>query len=160
MLVVWTDGADQKHWAWVPSGNIRRVTDSEWDIEEYRRCPKAPWHQWGQCLPSLASRRPSSKRLAQPRLRPRWPTQRPGGGVERQGTAAHRPTAGRQHCEDQTRGTRRPRRPARDDQALAHGLPIVEGNRSPHSHRRNSGESGREQHLNQTPETQGQMVRQ
>jgi hypothetical protein len=23
---------------WIAAGNVRRVTDSEWDVEEYRRC--------------------------------------------------------------------------------------------------------------------------
>jgi transposase len=60
----------------------------------------------------------------------------------------------------QTRGTRRTSRPARNDHALAHGLPLVDGNRSPHSHRRNNSESGSEQHRHQTPETNRTRIRQ
>jgi hypothetical protein len=40
ILVSWVDDEWHHHWAWVPAGNVRRVTDSEWDIEEYRRCPE------------------------------------------------------------------------------------------------------------------------
>src|SRR2546423_877238 len=40
VLASWLDDAWHRHWAWVPAGNVRRVTDSEWDIEEYRRCPE------------------------------------------------------------------------------------------------------------------------
>ena len=29
----WTDDPDHRHWAWIPAGNVRRVNDSEWDIE-------------------------------------------------------------------------------------------------------------------------------
>ncbi|MFF2029518.1 hypothetical protein [Arthrobacter sp. NPDC058192] len=51
ILVAWGDDADHKHWAWVPAGNVRRVTDSEWDIEEYRRCPeKLRAIRWGNRL--------------------------------------------------------------------------------------------------------------
>ena len=48
VLVSWDDDADHNDWAWVPAGNVRRVTDSEWDIEEYRRCPeKLRAIRWG-----------------------------------------------------------------------------------------------------------------
>jgi hypothetical protein len=40
ILVSWQDHEYHAHWAWIPAGNVRRVTDSEWDIEEYRRCPE------------------------------------------------------------------------------------------------------------------------
>jgi hypothetical protein len=40
VLVAWQDDDWHPHWAWIPAGNVRRVTDSEWDIEEYRRCPE------------------------------------------------------------------------------------------------------------------------
>ncbi|MET4094549.1 hypothetical protein [Arthrobacter sp. UYCu712] len=40
ILVSWQDDDYRPHWAWIPAGNVRRVTDSEWDIEEYRRCPE------------------------------------------------------------------------------------------------------------------------
>lgn len=39
VLVSWQDDGHHPHWAWIPAGNVRRVTDSEWDIEEYWRCP-------------------------------------------------------------------------------------------------------------------------
>jgi hypothetical protein len=54
VLVAWADDAGHKHWAWVPAGNIRRVTDSEWDIEEYRRSPeKLRPIRWGNRLPGF-----------------------------------------------------------------------------------------------------------
>jgi hypothetical protein len=34
------DDTDHPHSTWAPAGNVRKVTDSEWDIEEYRRCPE------------------------------------------------------------------------------------------------------------------------
>jgi len=54
ILVGWADEARHGHWAWIPAGNVERVTDSDWDIEEYRRCPE---HlraiQWGNRLPGF-----------------------------------------------------------------------------------------------------------
>jgi len=38
ILVGWADDGRHAHWAWLPAGNVERVTDSDWDIEEYRRC--------------------------------------------------------------------------------------------------------------------------
>lgn len=46
ILVRWADDGDHGHWAWIPAGNVERVNDSEWDIEEYRRCPV----RWGNRL--------------------------------------------------------------------------------------------------------------
>jgi hypothetical protein len=52
--VSWVDDEWHHHWAWIPAGNVRRVTDSEWDIEEYRRCPeKLRWIRWGNRLPGF-----------------------------------------------------------------------------------------------------------
>jgi hypothetical protein len=54
VMVAWDDDDDHAHWAWVPAGNVRRVTDSEWDIEEYHRCPeKLRAIQWGNRLPGF-----------------------------------------------------------------------------------------------------------
>ncbi|SDL61376.1 hypothetical protein SAMN04487916_111101 [Arthrobacter sp. ov407] len=54
VLVSWADDGDQAHWAWIPCRNVRRVTDSEWDIEEYRRCPKnLRGIRWGDRLPGF-----------------------------------------------------------------------------------------------------------
>jgi hypothetical protein len=54
VLVAWSDDGDHKHWAWVPAGDVRCVTDSEWDIEEYRRCPeKLRAIRWGNQLPGF-----------------------------------------------------------------------------------------------------------
>jgi hypothetical protein len=54
ILVSWHDDDDHSHWAWVPAGNIRRVTDSEWDIEDYRRCPEnLRGIQWGTRFPGF-----------------------------------------------------------------------------------------------------------
>lgn len=52
--VTWKDDTDHPHNAWVPSGNVRKVTDSEWYIEEYRRCPEHLRHiRWGSRLPGF-----------------------------------------------------------------------------------------------------------
>ena len=54
IAVSWTDDADHKHWAWIPTGSVHRVTDSEWDIEEYRRCPeKLRAIRWNSRLPGF-----------------------------------------------------------------------------------------------------------
>lgn len=54
ILVSWADDDLNVHWAWVPAGNVRRVTDSEWDIEEYRHCPEGLRRvQWGNRLPGF-----------------------------------------------------------------------------------------------------------
>lgn len=54
ILVAWQDDDHHPHWAWVPAGNVRRVTDSEWDIEEYHRCPvKLRGVRWGDRLPGF-----------------------------------------------------------------------------------------------------------
>lgn len=42
------------YWAWIPADNVRQLTNSEWDIIEYHRCP--PWRRgirWGTRLPGL-----------------------------------------------------------------------------------------------------------
>ncbi|WP_400158532.1 hypothetical protein [Arthrobacter sp. BPSS-3] len=54
VLVRWADDGRHSHWAWIPAGNVERVTDSEWDIEEYRRCPeKFRAIRWGDRLPGF-----------------------------------------------------------------------------------------------------------
>jgi hypothetical protein len=54
ILVSWADDEDHAHWSWIPAGNVRRVTDSEWDIEEYRRCPEnLRGIRWGDRLPGF-----------------------------------------------------------------------------------------------------------
>lgn len=54
IAVAWTDADDHTHWAWVPTNNVRRVTDSEWDIWEYRRCPEhLRGIRWGDRLPGM-----------------------------------------------------------------------------------------------------------
>lgn len=59
ILVSWADDGDHKHWSWIPAGNVRRVTDSEWDIEDYRRCPeKLRGIRWGNRLPEFLPQRP------------------------------------------------------------------------------------------------------
>jgi hypothetical protein len=56
ILVAWQDDDKRPHWAWIPAGNVRRVTDSEWDIEEYRRCPEHLRSiRWGARLPGFIS---------------------------------------------------------------------------------------------------------
>lgn len=54
ILVSWLDDDRHVHWAWIPAGNVRRVTDSEWDIEEYRRCPdNLRGIRWSDRLPGF-----------------------------------------------------------------------------------------------------------
>lgn len=54
IIVSWFDDDGHHHWAWVPKESVRRVTDSEWDIEEYRRCPPNLRHvRWGKRLPGF-----------------------------------------------------------------------------------------------------------
>jgi hypothetical protein len=50
----WADDGRHAHWAWIPAGNVERISDSEWDIEEYRRCPENLRHiRWGSRLPGF-----------------------------------------------------------------------------------------------------------
>jgi hypothetical protein len=54
VLASWHDDDDHTHWAWVPAANVRRVSDSEWDIEKYRRCPDhIRAARWGARLPGF-----------------------------------------------------------------------------------------------------------
>lgn len=39
ILIRWGDDEGHMHSAWLPKGNVRRLTASEWDIIEYRKCP-------------------------------------------------------------------------------------------------------------------------
>lgn len=40
ILLSWEDDDRRPHRAWIPADSVRRVTDSEWDIFEYNRCPE------------------------------------------------------------------------------------------------------------------------
>lgn len=52
--VSWMDDAQHTHWAWMPKDDVRQVTDSEWDIEEYSRCPENLRSiRWGNRLPGF-----------------------------------------------------------------------------------------------------------
>jgi hypothetical protein len=54
VIVSWRHDDGQTHWAWIPAANDRRLSDSEWDIIEYRRCPENLRHlQWGNRLPGF-----------------------------------------------------------------------------------------------------------
>lgn len=54
VLVRWADDGRHAHWAWIPAGNVERVTNSDWDIEEYRRCPENLRSiRWGNRLPGF-----------------------------------------------------------------------------------------------------------
>lgn len=54
VLVGWADEARHGHWAWIPTANVERVSDSDWDTEEYRRCPKhLRGIRWGNRLPGF-----------------------------------------------------------------------------------------------------------
>ena len=61
ILVSWQDDGDHPHWAWIPAGNARRVSDSEGNIEEYRRGPENLRQvQWGNRLPGFLPVQPPS----------------------------------------------------------------------------------------------------
>ena len=52
--VSWFDDERHPHWAWIPAANFRRVTDSEWDIKEYRSRPEhMRGIRWGDRLPGF-----------------------------------------------------------------------------------------------------------
>ena len=52
ILVEWEDDVRRKHWTWVDRGVVEAVTDSEWDVWEYHRCPtKLRGVRWGGRLP-------------------------------------------------------------------------------------------------------------
>jgi hypothetical protein len=54
ILVSWADDGRHSHWAWIPAGNVERVTDSDWDIWEYWRCPeRLRGIRWGDRLPGF-----------------------------------------------------------------------------------------------------------
>ena len=52
--VQWYDDEKDSLSAWLPKENVRPVTNSEWDIDEYNRCPG--WLrmvQWGKRFPGF-----------------------------------------------------------------------------------------------------------
>lgn len=52
--VNWYDDEKDSLSAWLPKEAVRPVTDSEWDVDEYNRCPE--WLrpvQWGKRLPGF-----------------------------------------------------------------------------------------------------------
>lgn len=52
--VNWQDDSDHFQGAWVPAANVRKATESEWDIEEYRRTPEnLRMVQWGHRFPGF-----------------------------------------------------------------------------------------------------------
>ncbi|VXB24164.1 conserved hypothetical protein [Arthrobacter sp. 9V] len=54
--VNWYDDDKDSLTAWLPKESVRPVTESEWDIDEYNRCPE--WLrgvQWGKRLPGFLS---------------------------------------------------------------------------------------------------------
>jgi hypothetical protein len=54
ILASWADDGGHANWAWIPAGNVERISDSEWDIEEYRRCPDTMrLIRWGNRLPGF-----------------------------------------------------------------------------------------------------------
>jgi hypothetical protein len=53
IIVSWFDDENHHQWAWVPSANVRRVTDSEWDIEQYRCRANLRSVRWGTRLPGF-----------------------------------------------------------------------------------------------------------
>lgn len=54
IAVSWVDEAGHTHWAWIPKARVRRATESEWDIDQYRRChPDNRVIRWGKRLPGF-----------------------------------------------------------------------------------------------------------
>lgn len=54
VLVRWVDDNDQTLSGWVPGSAVRKLTPSEWDIEQYRRCPPhLRGIQWGSRFPGF-----------------------------------------------------------------------------------------------------------
>jgi len=54
VLVEWEDDDRRKHWTWVDRTAAKAVTDSEWDIWEYHRCPpNLRGVRWGDRLPGF-----------------------------------------------------------------------------------------------------------
>jgi len=54
VCVGWQDDGGHSHWAWIPTDKVRRVSDSEWDIEQFHRCPENLRSiQWGKRLPGF-----------------------------------------------------------------------------------------------------------
>jgi hypothetical protein len=52
--VQWVDHHGHTNWAWIPKGNVRRARDSEWDIDQYRRCADVNRAiRWGNRLPGF-----------------------------------------------------------------------------------------------------------
>ncbi|MFW0775927.1 hypothetical protein ACLRGI_22475 [Paenarthrobacter nitroguajacolicus] len=52
--VQWYDDDKVSLTAWLPKDDVRPVTNSEWDIDEYNRCPE--WLrviQWGKRMPGM-----------------------------------------------------------------------------------------------------------
>ncbi|KUM34521.1 hypothetical protein [Arthrobacter sp. EpRS71] len=52
--VQWYDDDKVSLTAWLPKSDVRPATDSEWDIDEYNRCPEMlRVIQWGKRLPGF-----------------------------------------------------------------------------------------------------------
>lgn len=54
ILIRWQDDDGHYHDAWIPKGNVRKLTSSEWDIIEYDACPpELRPIRWGNRLPGF-----------------------------------------------------------------------------------------------------------
>lgn len=54
IIVSWFGDERHPHWAWIPTGNVRRMTDSEWDVIEYHQCsPGRRGFRWGSRMPGF-----------------------------------------------------------------------------------------------------------
>lgn len=50
----WADDDDHLHQAWLPTANVRPLTDSEWDVIQFHRCPENLRSvRWGKRLPGF-----------------------------------------------------------------------------------------------------------
>lgn len=50
----WVDDEDQTSWTWLPRSDVRKVSDSEWDIHVFNRLPSGMQeHRWERCPPGF-----------------------------------------------------------------------------------------------------------
>lgn len=50
----WVDDKNQTMWSWIPLADVRKVTESEWDIHQFNRLPDVlQAHRWERCPPGF-----------------------------------------------------------------------------------------------------------
>lgn len=144
----------------VPPGQARQRHAHRSPVKTHSAGPRPgrPLHRPGLGQPAPAPARrgdalgPGPGQV-QHRIRHRRRHRETAGRVAGQGTApglaGHRFSCRRGRRERLTGGPGRTGRSARNEPALAHDLPVVERDRSPHRHRRDNSKSGSNQHSHQ-----------